>query len=112
MNLAALEFAGICAVATFAAGTSLRVPALRPHALAASACAALYAGRAVGGARVAVAVYVLWPGVAALVGRILGSWSAPRSPAPPVVLVIRGVSVTLHPEAAAYVQAQMGAGTK
>lgn len=43
---------------------SLRAPSLRPHALAALACAALYLARTMGGARVAVAVFATWPAVA------------------------------------------------
>jgi hypothetical protein len=61
----AFEFALLSGVATFTVGISLRVSVVRPHAVATSSCVALWVAKLVGGPRVAVAAYVLWPGVAA-----------------------------------------------
>ena len=52
--------------------------------------------------------------VTALVAKILETWprtARAAAPAAPVVLVIRGVAVTLAPDAAAYVQQQLVART-
>lgn len=85
VNLAALEFASLCAVATFAAGISLRSPSIRPHAIAAASCAGLYVARILGGPRVAVVVYVLWPGAAVALAwwtlKDEGPGGCPSSPA-------------------------------
>jgi hypothetical protein len=67
----AIEFALLCAVAAFSAILALRLHVVRPHAVAALACAALHGARLDGGPRVAVAVFVLWPGVAVGLARAL-----------------------------------------
>ena len=58
------DLVALLACALFTSALSLRAPTLRPHALAALACAALYLARVAGGPRVAVAAYATWPGVA------------------------------------------------
>lgn len=59
-----LDLAALLACALITSALSLRAPVLRPHAVSAITCAALYLARTVGGPRVAVAVFAVWPAVA------------------------------------------------